>query len=289
MVRGLYIAGTASNVGKTLVGRALAAALVRRGRRVAVLKPVETGCPLRADAARPLVVGGIPGAQDPAAITNLRHLADLAGPPPADGVGQTPPEALQPLDAQALLRAAGLEPALLDLANPYRFAPELEPAVAARLAGTSIELAVIEGCYRELARQADLVLVEGTGGLMAPLAPGLLMEQLPVALDLAVLLVVPSAYGAINSCLLNLQRVRDLGLPLAGVVLNRLQRRVQPEEAANPYQIELHAGAVVRGVLPYLEAAEREDLDLLARRLTTHVDLEAVLAALAPADERAET
>src|SRR5688572_9523196 len=50
--RGLFISGTDTGVGKTTVACALAAALRRRGLRVGVLKPVETGC--AADAAGPL-------------------------------------------------------------------------------------------------------------------------------------------------------------------------------------------------------------------------------------------
>ena len=39
----LFLAGTDTGVGKTFVGCALALALRARGRRVAVVKPVETG------------------------------------------------------------------------------------------------------------------------------------------------------------------------------------------------------------------------------------------------------
>ena len=40
----LFVTGTDTGIGKTLVTTALAAALVARGRRVGVVKPVETGC-----------------------------------------------------------------------------------------------------------------------------------------------------------------------------------------------------------------------------------------------------
>ena len=41
---GLFITGTDTGIGKTLVGCGLAAALTAQGRRVGVLKPAETGC-----------------------------------------------------------------------------------------------------------------------------------------------------------------------------------------------------------------------------------------------------
>ncbi len=41
---GLFITGTDTGVGKTFVARGLAGALRRRGARVGVMKPIETGC-----------------------------------------------------------------------------------------------------------------------------------------------------------------------------------------------------------------------------------------------------
>lgn len=46
--RGLFITGTDTGVGKTLVTGGLAACLRKRGLRPGVLKPVETGCAVRA-------------------------------------------------------------------------------------------------------------------------------------------------------------------------------------------------------------------------------------------------
>jgi dethiobiotin synthetase len=42
-MRGLFVTGTDTGVGKTMVARALAGAAARRGLRVAVMKPCETG------------------------------------------------------------------------------------------------------------------------------------------------------------------------------------------------------------------------------------------------------
>ncbi|MFN2374924.1 MAG: dethiobiotin synthase [Candidatus Binatia bacterium] len=43
--RGIFVTGTDTGAGKTLVSCAILAALKRRGLRVAACKPVETGCP----------------------------------------------------------------------------------------------------------------------------------------------------------------------------------------------------------------------------------------------------
>ena len=46
-MKGYFITGTDTGVGKTLIGGAITRALVRSGRRVGVLKPFETGCRLQ--------------------------------------------------------------------------------------------------------------------------------------------------------------------------------------------------------------------------------------------------
>ncbi len=47
MGKAIFITGTDTGVGKTLVTGGLAAALVRRGKKVGVMKPAESGCPLK--------------------------------------------------------------------------------------------------------------------------------------------------------------------------------------------------------------------------------------------------
>jgi dethiobiotin synthetase len=127
--------------------------------------------------------------------------------------------------------------------------------------------------------------VEGTSGLLAPLTAERSMIDLVAALELAVVLVSHSAYGAINDCLLNITLLKARGVPLAGVVLNRLTSTPRPEEAANPYQIERSFDGVILGVLPHFSAAQLADLDHLGRRFTAHIDLERLLAPVRATDQ----
>ncbi len=68
-MRGIFVSGTGTGVGKTFVTRAIAAALHASGKRVAAMKPMETGA-----------VGGVP--RDAAALANAcgkPELADFRG------------------------------------------------------------------------------------------------------------------------------------------------------------------------------------------------------------------
>jgi dethiobiotin synthetase len=51
--KGIFITGTDTGVGKTHVAAGIAGALRRRGIDVGVMKPVETGCPMRGGRLRP--------------------------------------------------------------------------------------------------------------------------------------------------------------------------------------------------------------------------------------------
>ncbi|MCA9671712.1 MAG: dethiobiotin synthase [Myxococcales bacterium] len=287
-MKGLFITGTDTGVGKTLVACALTAQLCRRGFRVAVMKPAETGCALAApddDAhadgaahAAGHIVDGMPGLVDAEAMASLRRLAEIAGPPPAEVIGRTPPASLRPADALRL-RAASNVMAPLELINPYRFAPPVAPAVAAALAETPIALDALLDAMQQLASLADVIVVEGAGGALVPLSHDALFVDLIARSGLAAVVVARSTLGTINHTLLTLEALRQRDIPLAGVVLNRLAEHAAPEEASNPLQIERVAGDVVRGVMPYVSEAQRDDLDYLAQRVHVHVDCDAILAA----------
>ncbi len=64
------------------------------------------------------------------------------------------------------------------------------------------------------------LLIEGAGGIMVPLSVEESMLDLMIALQLPVLLVIHNRLGALNHALLSVRVLHDSGLSLAGVVFN---------------------------------------------------------------------
>jgi dethiobiotin synthetase len=133
--------------------------------------------------------------------------------------------ALVPDDAVRLRDAAGSSTSL-DVVCPFRYAEPLAPWLAAKRAERPIAIERVRGCYAEIARGSDVVLVESAGGLLVPLADRYSFADLARDLGLTVLLVVGSRLGALNQTLLTLECARTRGLAIAGYVLNR----TTPEE-----------------------------------------------------------
>lgn len=234
MHKGLFVTGTDTGAGKTVVTAVLATALHARGFRVGVMKPVESGCPQGDDG-------------------------------------------LRPLDALLLRAASGCD-APLALVNPYALAHPLAPALAAELEGVHIYIGYIRECYERLASDHDIVLVEGAGGLLAPLTGQRTMRDLAVDLDLPVLLVAGNCLGVINHTALTVEAIRQQGLPLVGVILNHTHPQVDEAVRTNAESIRRWGGAPLLGELPYVPDLEHDQLSSLGRLLGVDEVLQALNA-----------
>jgi dethiobiotin synthetase len=120
------------------------------------------------------------------------------------------------------LRAAGNIDADDADVNPFAFAPAIAPHVAAALEGRTIDLARIERAYAALAARADVVVVEGAGGVLVPLGAREDMLDIPARLRLPVVLVVGVRLGCISHALASALAIRARGLELAGWIADRV-------------------------------------------------------------------
>jgi dethiobiotin synthetase len=175
-VRGLFVTGTDTGVGKTILSAALLAAMVADGERVRAHKPVVTG---------------------------LEDDAEIAA------RGAWPP------DHELLAAVADMDP---DVVAPLRYGPAVSPHLAARLAGQPIDPQRLL-CAAEDAAGTAASIVEGVGGLLAPLTDDFAVRDLAVALKLPVLIAARPGLGTINHTLLTLQSARAAGLDVRAVVL----------------------------------------------------------------------
>ena len=129
-------------------------------------------------------------------------------------------DGLRNSDALALLAECSLPLSYAEV-NPFAFAPAIAPHLAAREAGVELKVdALATAVQAVLAQQADFTLVEGAGGWRVPLGGQATLADLPVALDLPVILVVGVRLGCISHALLTAEAIARDGLQLAGWVAN---------------------------------------------------------------------
>jgi len=118
-------------------------------------------------------------------------------------------------DALALQAASEPTPGYDDV-NPYALPAPLAPEIAAREAGIEVSLAPMLAAHARLQRAADVVVVEGVGGWMAPLAGELMQADLVRALRLPVVLVVGLRLGCLNHAYLSARAIAADGCRLVG-------------------------------------------------------------------------
>lgn len=127
--------------------------------------------------------------------------------------------ALVGADAVALHAAAGAgEP--VEAVCPIRLPDPLAPSFAARRANVTIDPRDVVASCRARAAEVDLLLVEGAGGLLVPIAGRYAFADLARELGARLLLVVGARLGAINHALLSLEAASARGIPVAGFVVN---------------------------------------------------------------------
>jgi dethiobiotin synthetase len=203
-LRGFFVTGTGTEVGKTMVAAVIARSLTAEGESVAVFKPAVTG---------------------------------LSGP----GEG----------DHELLRRASGSAQSDEQIA-PYRYDPPASPHLAAELAGERIEPPRLLRAARRAQADADVLVCEGVGGLMVPLAPGYLVRDLARELALPLVVAAEPGLGTINHTLLTLEAARAAALDVASVVLTPWPQDPDPVQSSNRRTLESLGGAPV-GVLPFVD------------------------------------
>jgi dethiobiotin synthetase len=158
-------------------------------------------------------------------------------------------------DARRLRRAQG-GGLRLEEVNPWFYRAPLAPGVAAELEGRACSAEAVLALLRAEAWKTDLLVVEGAGGLLSPLAGGLDSRELLVRLRAIPVLVAPDRLGAINQCLLAWEALPPGRREEAVVVLSAVARPdASVETNGSVLASRLGPGRLLR--LPRLEASER--------------------------------
>ncbi|WP_026374521.1 dethiobiotin synthase [Aestuariibacter salexigens] len=131
-------------------------------------------------------------------------------------------QGLRNADALAMLEHCSVNLSYEEV-NPIAFADPVAPHLAAHRVGQPIEFAAITRGYERLvAKQPDVIVVEGAGGWRLPLEQDAYLSSFPMLFDMPVILVVGMRLGCLNHALLTCEAIQQDGLKLAGWVANEI-------------------------------------------------------------------
>jgi dethiobiotin synthetase len=172
------------------------------------------------------------------------------------------------LDAMTLREASGSRDALY-LINPYRFREPLAPMVAAEVSGRQIEIRTLKERFDHLADRHRVILVEGSGGLMAPITDTETFLDFAGLLRLPLLVVIGSRLGALNHARLTVEAALHARLPVAGAILNHPNKDRSLAQRTNLLALRRVLPVPVLAQIPHCSAGERQPpwKDLRLQRL----------------------
>jgi dethiobiotin synthetase len=220
---GVFVTGTGTEVGKTVVAAVIARIAATAGRTVRVFKPAVSGL----DQYRERVVA------EPVWASANR------------------------LPDHLLLRLAAGSDQSEDEVSPYRYGPAASPQLAAALIGEEIDPPALITAARAARAGADLLVCEGVGGFLVPLTPDYLVRDFARDLGLPVVIAASPGLGTISHTLLTLESVRAAGLEAISVVLTPWPEVPDEVERNNRATIARLGGVAVQ-TLPRLDLTRPE-------------------------------
>ncbi|OGH96966.1 MAG: dethiobiotin synthase [Candidatus Melainabacteria bacterium GWF2_32_7] len=228
----VFITGTDTNVGKTVVTAGIAAVMQGLGYSIGVYKPVQTG-----------------------AI-----------------------EAGDNLISPDLHFVHSIDPNIL-VKSTYDFINPVAPSLAAAVENVKINPNYFLRDYQELKNECDLVLVEGAGGILAPVYENFLIRDLIKLLNLPLLIVARPDLGTINHTLLAIEAARSYNIDILGIIISNYPANTDDIAIkAAPDMIKSLSGVDILGVLPKVEGLMHDfnNHELLIEYVINNLDLQQI-------------
>lgn len=214
MDKGIFITGTDTGVGKTVVSALLARYLKREGVGACVMKPIQTGALYSGD----------------------RLISQ---------------------DAEFVRKAAGMSRE--EASSSYLHKLPLSPYAAFNSRQRKKMIKAILDAFNALRLKYEFVIVEGSGGIMAPIDTDYNMAHLAQDMGLPVIIVARPGLGTLNHTLLTIEYARASGLEVKGVIMNHAHGvKVDLSAGKNAGIIEKISGVPLIGRVPHIKGIDVE-------------------------------
>ena len=165
----------------------------------------------------------------------------------------------------------------VETACTYTFKNKVAPVIAAEIENTKISFENINRDYNIIKNNCEVVLVEGVSGLLEPISDDKFAIDIPQNLNIPILLMVNAQTETISNVLLNINKIKEAGIDIVGVLINKYPNK-NPNINAQTMRglIEAYSGEKVLGVIPEIPNFRSSKPASLINVLVNNVDIESI-------------
>ena len=160
--------------------------------------------------------------------------------------------------------------------NPIFMPLPVSPYDASKVLDIPFDKKIIFEQFTKLKNKHDLMLVEGIGGILTPLARDYFVADLIKDLGLETIVVTRSTLGTLNHTMMTIKTCRNYGILVKGILVNNYDENGGPAEKNAPTTIHEITGVPILGVLPFIR--DYDNLDEMISHVERNVDLKSLIS-----------
>ncbi|MBQ7449933.1 dethiobiotin synthase [bacterium] len=159
----------------------------------------------------------------------------------------------------------------------YHLKSTMPPVIAAELEQIKINPKVISKEYTMFNNKYDTVIVEGTGGILTPIAQRFTIANLIKMLNLPIVIITNPTEESVNDTILTANHAEAMGIKINGIILNRYPEGSEDMKIKSlPRLFEEYTKTTVIGIIKELDGYDETTPGSIIDNVLNGVDIEKV-------------
>ena len=143
----------------------------------------------------------------------------------------------------------------------YILEGEVSPALAAKLSGIEIDINKIKNDFEQFSKTNEITLVEGAGGILAPITENLLCADLIKILNIPIIIVTVPFLGRLNHTLLTIHYAKSKGINIKGIIINKMPLKTNDIATLNfKKELSKYTDIPILGTIKEIENKNKEKI-----------------------------
>ncbi len=160
--------------------------------------------------------------------------------------------------------------------NPVFLPLPVSPYDASKILNLKIDLELVFERFKYLLKSHKMVLVEGIGGIMTPIAQDFFVADMIKKMGLETIVITRATLGTINHTVMTIEMCKKYHIPVKGLIINYYDENGTPAERNAPSTLHEVTGLPILGIIPFIK--DYQKLEEMEHLVEKNIDLDALIS-----------